>query len=845
MVFLVDAAMLQDWLTAKRGDSFRVEDTRAFNLRNPGKSRLTNLDLRIEVLDHRVAKGGQAAVARARVHGHPTLSSATPVAVRLAAPLRDSFRNIELCQQSLRIAALSREEATHYPALLRVHESFELRLPTTRLAGVTAGRGDYVPVWGEIMEWGTPLQHDLRDGCLSERQAVELLLPVLVTVGRLAEKLHIVHRDIDEGNVFLVDGQLKLGDFGAATTFAEDAPYTKTRLLGKKGQCPPEYLYSPDDQEGPEGVTGQMTDAWLLGRLLLRMTTGARNPYQSDKPLGEKYHPSLERLSSPLQDVVRGLCAPQWDERLACAAAAQMLSAQLPALATGVPSPAPLESGSTRPPAEAGPAVPPTLLFPAGQAPTESFQVAPTKHLPPPQPDPQEPAPSPQSEPQESGSTQTPAEAVPAVPPTLLFSTDQAPTESFQVAPTKHLPPPQPDPQEPAPSPQSKPQESGSTQTPAVASRPLTAHEFFRHWMFDGQDPAQPAPRCLSILSAPSKYLLSAEGHLYTWGHNSDGQMGNYTTPARVPLDSVTAIAAGNRHSMALTSDGHLYTWGHNRFGQLGNYTTDNRLTPARVPLDSVAAIAAGDWHSMALTSDGHLYTWGHNSDGQLGNYTTNVRLTPARVPLDSVTAIAAGDWHSMALTSDGHLYTWGRNRYGQLGVGTIKYRPTPTLKSRSTPTRVPLDSVTAIAAGDSHSMALTSDGHLYTWGRNHYGQLGDGTTENYPTPTRAPLNSLAAIATGANHSMALTSDGHLYTWGRNHYGQLGDGTTENRSTPTRVPLDNVIAIAAGDSHSMALTRDGHLYAWGSNGDLHCAYIYIFVGIEIGPTTSKVPIRLS
>ena len=146
-----------------------------------------------------------------------------------------------------------------------------LRLPTTRLVGVTAGRGDYVPVWGEIMEWGTPLHQVLRDGCLSEQQAVEMLLPVLVTVDRLAEKQHIVHRDIDEGNVFLVDGQLKLGDFGAATTFAEDAPYTKTRLLGKTGQCPPEYLYSPDDQEGPEGVTGQMTDAWLLNILRIKI----------------------------------------------------------------------------------------------------------------------------------------------------------------------------------------------------------------------------------------------------------------------------------------------------------------------------------------------------------------------------------------------------------------------------------------------------------------------------------------------------------------------------------------------------------------------------------------------
>ncbi|MDO5080891.1 protein kinase domain-containing protein, partial [Buchananella hordeovulneris] len=573
MVFLVDAGMLQDWLTDKRGDSFRVEDTRAFNLRNPGKSRHTSLDLRIEVMDHRVDTDGRAAVARALVHGHPTLSSTTPVAVRLAAPLRDDFRNFELCQQNLRLAALSREEATHYPALLRVHESFELRLPTTRLAGVTAGRGEYVPVWGEIMEWGTPLQQVLRDGCLSEQEAVALLLPVLRTVGRLAEKQHIVHRDIDEGNVFLVDGQPKLGDFGAATTFAEDASYTKTRLLGKTGQCPPEYLYSPDDQEGPEGITSQMTDAWLLGRLLLRMTTGAGNPYHPDTPLGEKYHPSLERLSSPLQDVVRGLCAPQWDERLDCAAAAQMLTAQLPALATGVPSPAPLESGSA--------------------------------------------------------------------------------------------------------------------QTPAVASRPLTAHEFFRHWMFDGQGSPQSVHRCLYsrspiIVGHPINFVLTAAGHLYTWGfyfleQRRQGAEGYRSNPTRGPLDNVTAITTGWAHSMALTRDGHLYTWGRNPDGQLGDGTTKFRPTPTRVPLDNVTTIAAGWRHSMALTRDGHLYTWGHNGFGQLGDGTKEDRPTPTRVPLDNITAIATCTEHSMALTSDGYLYTWGDNFSGQLGDGTKEDRPTPT----------------------------------------------------------------------------------------------------------------------------------------------------------------------
>ncbi|MCL2593939.1 MAG: S-layer homology domain-containing protein [Promicromonosporaceae bacterium] len=173
------------------------------------------------------------------------------------------------------------------------------------------------------------------------------------------------------------------------------------------------------------------------------------------------------------------------------------------------------------------------------------------------------------------------------------------------------------------------------------------------------------------------------------------------------------------------------------------------------------------------------------------------------------IATISAGSaWFSMALRSDGSLYTWGSNEWGQLGDGTIT--------GRHTPARV-LTEVTAISAGSAHSMALRSDGSLYAWGANWIGQLGDGTTASgVPTPVRV-LTGVTAISAGGSHSMALRSDGSLYAWGTNQVGQVGDGTNDiGILTPVRV-LTGVTAISAGGSHSMALRSDGSLYTWGAN----------------------------
>jgi alpha-tubulin suppressor-like RCC1 family protein len=316
------------------------------------------------------------------------------------------------------------------------------------------------------------------------------------------------------------------------------------------------------------------------------------------------------------------------------------------------------------------------------------------------------------------------------------------------------------------------------------------------------------------------------------WGLNQDGRLGDGTTmerhtPAQVQnLSGVKVFAAGAGHSLALKDDGTVWAWGLNSHGQLGDGTVAERHTPVQVgtpPLHNVAAIAGGENWSLALKSDGTLWAWGENAIGQLGDGTTIERLTPVQVgmpPLSHVTAIAAGQGHNLALKDDGTVWAWGLNLVGQLGDGTTIERLTPVQVGVP-----PLSGVTAVAGGNNHSLALKSDGTVWTWGWNINGQLGDGTTTDRNTPAVVPIQSVSgvkALAAGQNYSVALKDDGTVWTWGQNLVGQLGDGTTIERHTPVQVGmphLSDVIAIAAhsGGGHNLALRSSGIVQAWGWN----------------------------
>jgi alpha-tubulin suppressor-like RCC1 family protein len=320
---------------------------------------------------------------------------------------------------------------------------------------------------------------------------------------------------------------------------------------------------------------------------------------------------------------------------------------------------------------------------------------------------------------------------------------------------------------------------------------------------------------------------LATGGGVKCWGFNGAGQLGDGTTfqrstPANVLglASGVAAIAAGWLHTCALTAGGGVQCWGYNLYGELGDGTTTQRDAPVNVVglATGVAAIATGWYHTCARTVGGGVKCWGYNGYGQLGDGTITRRNAPVDVVglTSGVVAIAVGGYHTCALTAGGGAKCWGDNEDGRVGDGTTTQRSAPV-------DVVGLASgVAAIAAGGSHTCALTTGGGVKCWGDNWLGQLGDGTTTHSSMPVNVVglTSGVVAIATGWNHACALTMGGGVKCWGDNGYGQLGDGTTAQRNAPVDVIglASGVAAIAAGGYHTCALTAGG-VRCWGENDD--------------------------
>jgi alpha-tubulin suppressor-like RCC1 family protein len=279
-------------------------------------------------------------------------------------------------------------------------------------------------------------------------------------------------------------------------------------------------------------------------------------------------------------------------------------------------------------------------------------------------------------------------------------------------------------------------------------------------------------------------------------------------------------VAAGGFHTCAFTSAGGLKCWGNNQYGQLGDGTYSTRLTPVDVIglASGVMAVVAGEQHTCALTTAGGGKCWGYNQSGQLGDGTTAYyRLTPADVSglTTGVTAMATHGDHTCAATSSGGVKCWGRNEFGQLGDGTTWHSNIPV------DVRGLTSGITAVAAGGFHTCAFTSAGGLKCWGNNQYGQLGDGTNTRrlIPVDVSGLASGVTALATGYGHTCALTSGGGAKCWGDNEYGQLGEGTNTRRLTPVDVSglASGVTALATGYGHTCALTSGGGVKCWGDN----------------------------
>jgi len=324
--------------------------------------------------------------------------------------------------------------------------------------------------------------------------------------------------------------------------------------------------------------------------------------------------------------------------------------------------------------------------------------------------------------------------------------------------------------------------------------------------------------------------FLKSDGSLWAMGDNKDlfgnncGQLGdgtynNTNLPELIVISNVTAIAAGYYHSLFIKSDGSLWAMGDNAYGQLGDGTYNNTNLPELIVASNVTAVAAGAYFSLFLKGDGSLWAMGDNYYGQLGDGTTNNdngnynTNRPEQIVASNVTAIAAGQVHSLFLKSDGSLWVMGFNGNGRLGDGGIE-------SSINFPEQIVASNVTAIAteSGASYNLFLKGDGSLWGMGDNRLGQLGDGTNIDASRPEQIVASNVTAIATGAAHSLFLKNDGSLWGMGWNDYwGQLGDGTYNDTNLPEMIVAGGVKTISAGEQHTLFVRNDGSLWGMGGN----------------------------
>lgn len=282
--------------------------------------------------------------------------------------------------------------------------------------------------------------------------------------------------------------------------------------------------------------------------------------------------------------------------------------------------------------------------------------------------------------------------------------------------------------------------------------------------------------------------------------------------------------SSGNE-AIVVTKDDDVYALGSNMTGCLGLGDTHGTLEPRKVDAickKGIRTLAHGSGpHVLAVTESGDLLSWGHNGYCQLGNGNNTHGLVPCSLSssyMHQVVEVACGSHHSLALTGTGEVFAWGQNNCGQVGLGSTTNQPTP----RKVTSGIGGRRCVAIACGQTSSMAVLDNGEVYGWGYNGNGQLGLGNNVNQTMPCKVTNLQGAVIdkvVCGYAHTMALSDEGILYSWGANSYGQLGTGNKANQVNPVRIASDigRVVEVAASHYNhiSAAMTETFKVYMWG------------------------------
>ncbi len=293
-------------------------------------------------------------------------------------------------------------------------------------------------------------------------------------------------------------------------------------------------------------------------------------------------------------------------------------------------------------------------------------------------------------------------------------------------------------------------------------------------------------------------YALTHDGEVWAWGGNDRGQLGAGGAPVNAQgsvrvdgLESVVQVVGGGDSGYALTAQGEVWAWGANDEGQLGDGTQVDRSTPVKVQgLQGVTQIAAAEATAYALSGADQVWAWGRNAHGELGVGRTAAQLPrslePMRIQgLNNIKQIAGHRDGGYALGYGGHVRAWGRGDLGQVGDNTREDRLVPALLWFGGV------AMAQIAGGAGGGYALGQDSYVYSWGSNERGRLGIGENDHtYIAAVPQRAGDIAGIVRLANvtpegrssgyadlHMQALdkSRDGALF-WGPDDHGAGGRG---------------------------------------------------------------------
>jgi len=307
---------------------------------------------------------------------------------------------------------------------------------------------------------------------------------------------------------------------------------------------------------------------------------------------------------------------------------------------------------------------------------------------------------------------------------------------------------------------------------------------------------------------------------LFAWGQNGKGQLGqNNTTyrssPVQIPGITWGSISIGYFNTLATKTDGTLWSWGYNNLGALGQNNRTYYSSPVQIPGTTWNSVNSG-YHSLATKTDGTLWAWGSGTWGQLGQNNGTSYSSPVQIPGTTWSSVRISNEHSLASKTDGTLWAWGNNLFGQLGqTNTTRY---------SSPVQIPGTTWSSISTGAASTLnalvlATKTDGTLWSWGSGTSGQLGQNNVVSRSSPVQIPGTAWSSISASSSglHSLATKTDGTLWSWGLNQYGQLGQNSRVSQSSPVQIPGTTWSSIGAGGYDALATKTNNTLWSWGEN----------------------------